>query len=148
MNVQCSSSRSFAKETESLDQLSVIIKADPLRTTWEVAEEFGFDHSMVNKHLKQIGKVKKLNKWVPHELTRYPKKKNVTLKCCLPLFYTTVCNVGDQGSIPGLGRSSEGGHGNPLQYSCLKNPHGQRILAGCSPWGRKESDTTKQLSIA
>jgi len=30
---------------------------------------------MVNKHLKQIGKVKKLNKWVPHELTRYPKKK-------------------------------------------------------------------------
>ena len=76
------------------------------------------------------------------------KKKNVTLKCCLPLFYTTVCNVGDQGSIPGLGRSSEGGHGNPLQYSCLKNPHGQRILAGCSPWGRKESDTTKQLSIA
>ena len=79
MNVQCSSSRSFAKETESLDQLSVIIKADPLRTTWEVAEEFSFDHSMVNKHLKQIGKVKKLNKWVPHELTRYPKKKKMSL---------------------------------------------------------------------
>ena len=28
----------------------------------------------------------------------------------------------DMGSIPGLGRSSEGGHGNPLQYSCLENP--------------------------
>ena len=28
----------------------------------------------------------------------------------------------DAGSIPGLGRSSEGGHGNPLQYSCLENP--------------------------
>ena len=26
------------------------------------------------------------------------------------------------GSISGLGRSSEGGHGNPLQYSCLENP--------------------------
>ena len=36
-------------------------------------------------------------------------------------------------------------HGNPLQYSCLENPYGQRSLAGCSPWGRKESDTTKQL---
>ena len=28
----------------------------------------------------------------------------------------------DMGPIPGLGRSSEGGHGNPLQYSCLENP--------------------------
>ena len=38
-------------------------------------------------------------------------------------------------SIPGLGRSPEGGHGNPLQYSCMENPHGQRSLAGYSPWG-------------
>ena len=38
----------------------------------------------------------------------------------------SVCNAGDLGSIPGLGRSSGGGHGNPLHYSCLKNPHGQR----------------------
>ena len=48
--------------------------------------------------------------------------------------------------IPGLGRSSGGGHGNPLQYSCLENPHGQRSLAGYSPWGCKESNTTEQLS--
>ena len=34
----------------------------------------------------------------------------------------SACNVGDLGSIPGLGRSPGGGHGNPLQYSCLKNP--------------------------
>ena len=33
--------------------------------------------------------------------------------------------AGDLGSIPGLGRSPGGGHGNPLQYSCLENPHGQ-----------------------
>ena len=39
---------------------------------------------------------------------------------------------GDLGLIPGLGRSPGGGHGNPLQYSCLENPHGQRSLAGCS----------------
>ena len=37
----------------------------------------------------------------------------------------STCNVrdtGDRRSIPGSGRSSGGGHGNPLQYSCLENP--------------------------
>ena len=51
--------------------------------------------------------------------------------------------VRDAGSIPGSGRSPGGGHGNPLQCSCLENPHGQRNLADYSPWGRKESDTTE-----
>ena len=60
----------------------------------------------------------------------------------------STCNVGDLGSIPGLGRSPEGGHGNPLQYSCLENPHGQRSLAGYSPWGLRELDTTEQLTTA
>ena len=32
----------------------------------------------------------------------------------------SACNVGDLSSIPGLGRSTEGGHGNPIQYSCLE----------------------------
>ena len=41
-----------------------------------------------------------------------------------------TCKVGDLGSIPGLGRSPGGRHGNPLQYSCLEIPHGQRSLAG------------------
>ena len=50
----------------------------------------------------------------------------------------SACNVGDLGLIPGLGRSPRGGHGNPLQHSCLENPHGQRCLAGYSPWRRKE----------
>ena len=59
----------------------------------------------------------------------------------------SACNAGYLGSIPGFERSPGGGHGNPLQYSCLENPHGQRSLAGYSPWGRKESDTTEQLSI-
>ena len=58
----------------------------------------------------------------------------------------STCNVGDLGSIPGLGRSPGGGHGNPLQYSCLENPHGQRSLAGYSPWGHKESDMTERPS--
>ena len=40
----------------------------------------------------------------------------------------SVCNGGGLGSIPGLGKSPGRGHGNPLQYSCLENPHGQRSL--------------------
>ena len=58
----------------------------------------------------------------------------------------SACNAGDLGLIPGLGRSPGGGNGHPLKYSCLENPHGQRSLAGYSPWGLKESDTTQQLS--
>ena len=54
-----------------------------------------------------------------------------------------ACNVGDLGSIPELGRSPGGGHGNPVQYSFLENPHGWRSLAGSSPWGHKESDATE-----
>ena len=55
-------------------------------------------------------------------------------------------SAGDMGSIPGLGGSPGGGHGNPLQYSCLENPHGQRNLAGYSPWGCKELDMNEQLN--
>ena len=84
MNVQCSGgSRSFAKETRTSkmrslvddhwkltvtnwEQSSVLIL---LKLTWEVAEELSVDHSTVISHLKQIGEVKKLDKWVPHELT-------------------------------------------------------------------------------
>ena len=50
----------------------------------------------------------------------------------------SACNVGDLGSIPGLGRSFGEGHSNPLQCSCLENPM-QRNLADYSPWGHKES---------
>ena len=50
------------------------------------------------------------------------------------------CNAGDLGSIPVLGGSPGEGHGNPLQYSCLENPHGQRSLVGYSPWDCKELD--------
>ena len=52
-------------------------------------------------------------------------------------------NAGDLGSIPSLGRFPGGGHNNPLQYFCLENPHGQRNLAGYSPRGHKELDTTE-----
>ena len=45
----------------------------------------------------------------------------------------SACNTGDLDSIPGLERSLGGQHGNPLQYSCLKNLHEQRSLVGYGP---------------
>ena len=53
----------------------------------------------------------------------------------------SACNAGATGNaglILGLGRSSGGGHGNPLQYSCLENPMGKEAWRG-----RKELDTTE-----
>ena len=55
----------------------------------------------------------------------------------------SICNAGDLGLIPGLGRSPGGGYGNPLQYSCLENPHGWRSLVCYSPGGLKKSDMTE-----
>ena len=68
----------------------------------------------------------------------------------VPVVKNPSANAGDirdGGLIPGSGRSPGGGHGNPLHYSFLVNPHGQRSLAGYSPWGCKDSDMTKQLSM-
>ena len=55
----------------------------------------------------------------------------------------SACSVGNLGLMPELGRSPRGGHGNPLQYSYLENPYGQRSLVGYSPWNCKESDRTE-----
>ena len=60
----------------------------------------------------------------------------------------SACKGGDPSSVPRLGRSPGGGHGNPLQYSCLENPHGQQSLEGYSPWGHKELDMTEGLTTA
>ena len=50
----------------------------------------------------------------------------------------STCNAGGLGSIPGLEKNPGGQHGNPLQYSCLETPHGQRSPVGYSPWRHKE----------
>ena len=47
-------------------------------------------------------------------------------------------NVKDTGLIPGSGRSPRGGHGNPLQYSCLENPM-DREEPGISSYGPIQS---------
>ena len=59
-----------------------ITEADPLTTTREVANGFSVDHSTVFWHLTQIGKVKKLDKWVPHELTA-SQKLSFEVSCSL-----------------------------------------------------------------
>ena len=59
----------------------------------------------------------------------------------------SACNAGDQGSIPGSGRSPGEGNGNPLQYSRLENSMDRGALwASCSPWGLEELDMTEQLT--
>ena len=55
-------------------------------------------------------------------------------------------SVEDLGSVPEQGRSPGGGHGNPLQYSCLGYTHGQRSQAGYCPWGCKDLYMTEWLN--
>ena len=55
-------------------------------------------------------------------------------------------DIGDTGLISRSGRSPGGRNGNPLQYSCLENPHGQRSLMGYNPWDSKKLNMTEQLS--
>ena len=61
----------------------------------------------------------------------------------------SACNAGDLGSIGSVsGRSPGEGNGNPLQYSCLENPWGQRKLAVYSPRGHKELGLTEQPTLS
>ena len=59
----------------------------------------------------------------------------------------SACNAGDPGSIPGLGRSSGEGNGNPLQYSCLENPMDGGAWNATVHGGCKESDMTNFTSL-
>ena len=54
--------------------------------------------------------------------------------------------AGDMGSIPGLGRSPRGGHGNPLQYSCLENPIDREAWWATVHGFAEESGTTERLN--
>ena len=67
------------------EHLKVIIEADPRKTTREVVVEIEVDHSTVVRHLKQIGKSKKLDKWVPHELNDNKKNRRFEVSSTLLL---------------------------------------------------------------
>ena len=80
------------------DHLRAITEADPLSTPQEVAKE-NVDHSMIICHLKQIGKVKKLRKWVPLELTTSQNNHHFEVSSSLILcnknepFSRLACNM-------------------------------------------------------
>ena len=57
--------------------------------------------------------------------------------------FANAGDIRDVSSIPGSERSLGGWPGNPLQYSCLENPMYKWSLAGNSPQGHKELDTTE-----
>ena len=59
----------------------------------------------------------------------------------------SICNAGDLGLIPGLGRFPGEGNSNPLQEFCPGEFYGQRSLTSYSPWNCKELDMTEQLSL-
>ena len=67
----------------------------------------------------------------------------VVVKLVVKNLLANAGEIKSHGFNPWVSKIPGGGHGNPLQYSCLENPHGQRSLAGYSPWDHKESDTTK-----
>lgn len=50
------------------DELRLIVESDPRSSIRDIAEKIGVHYSTVSRHLQQLGKVKKLDKWVPHEL--------------------------------------------------------------------------------
>ena len=61
----------------------------------------------------------------------------------------SACNAADIGLILASGRAPGGGHGNPLQYSCLENSMDRGAWqATYSPWGQKESDRTETLTLS
>ena len=55
----------------------------------------------------------------------------------------SACNVGDLGLIPGLGICPGGGHGSPLQYSCLENPMGREARWATVHWVTKSRTRLK-----
>ena len=56
--------------------------------------------------------------------------------------HASAGDTGDMGSIPGSGRSSEGGNGNPLQYSCLEKPMDRGAWWATAHVVSKELDTS------
>ena len=129
-----------------------IIHCDPQRSYWRCKALLGlfslwaaFDPQSFGR--RQIGSEGWGRAWAELPVLHVPPLSCATLnsraQVCTVDFpgslvgKESACNTGDWGSIPGSGRCPGEGNGNPLQYSCLEKSHGQRSLAGYSPWGCK-----------
>ena len=81
---------------------------------------------MVWRFLKKLGTKPPYDPAIPL-LGIYPEETKIKRGTCIPLFIAALFTIARRWN----------------QYSCLEKSHGQRILVGCSPWGREESDTTE-----
>ena len=61
--------------------------------------------------------------------------------------FANAGDIRDMASIPGLGRSSGGGHGNPLQYSCMENPMDRGAWRKTVHGVTKDLDTPERVSF-
>ena len=107
-------------------------------------------NTTTNLHSSYVRNSRKDLSITPINMLRKMEKKFNLLDKKLVIFYPdssdckeTTCNAEDLGSTPGWGRSLGGWHGHPLQYSCLKNPHGQRSPVGYSAWAYKGAYTAE-----
>uniref|UniRef100_A0A5S6QNF3 Mos1 transposase HTH domain-containing protein n=1 Tax=Trichuris muris TaxID=70415 RepID=A0A5S6QNF3_TRIMR len=67
------------------DQLRAIVEEDPRRSTSDIAEKLGVHKTTVSRHLQRIGKRKKLDQWIPHELTEIQKLRRFEISSMLLL---------------------------------------------------------------
>ena len=86
---------------------------------------FIFPHILTNLGLNQLNQLDVLVSHI-HNIEKIPLEEVMApIFLGLPWWLSgkeSVCNAGNLGSIPGLGRSPGEGNGNSLQYSCLDNP--------------------------
>ena len=83
------------------NQLRALVEANPRTTVWELAMEFDITYITISNHLREIGKTKKLDKWMPHKLNNNQKKRHYKVSSSLllrnkndPLLDRVVtCNV-------------------------------------------------------
>ena len=83
--------------------------------------------------------------WLP--VTSERKRRSSRLSPCSSVSKESAYSARDLRSMPGSGRSPEGGNGNPLQYSCLENPM-DRGAQWVTVHGLQTSDTTERLTLS
>ena len=92
-------------------------------------------------HITCIGR-RILNHWATREVLDF-HFNGIPVALVVKNLFASAGDVRDTGSLSSLGRSPGEGHDNPLQYSCLEYPHGQKSLVGHNPWGSKELGTAE-----